>query len=117
MKTLRHLRLSAALLMLALLTACAQMGLTSTKFEDKAYAASLTIDAIQRNTSTLLNAGKITPADARNALQAADVAVEGIKVARTYAGTAPATANSRLDAAVIGLTALTAYLNSQGAKP
>ena len=117
MKTLRHLHLTAALLLITMLAACAQMGLTSTKFEDKAYAAALTIDAIQRNASTLLNAGKITPDDARNVLKATDVAVEGIKVARTYAVTAPTTANSRLDAAVIGLTALTAYLNAQGAKP
>ena len=101
----------------AMLTGCAQLGVQAPKtFNEKAYAAALTIDSVQKQTSTLLKANKISPGDAENVLKAADVATEGIKVARTYATTAPTTANSKLDAAVAGLAALTAYLNAQGSK-
>lgn len=99
------------------LQGCAALGVQSPQtFNDKVYAAALTVDSLQKNASTLLKAGKISATDAENVLKATDVATEGIKVARSYASTAPTTANSRLDAAVVGLTALTAYLNAQGSK-
>ncbi len=105
------------LVIFALMTGCAQLGVKAPEtFNEKAYAAALTIDSVQKQTSTLLKAGKISAGDAENVLKAADVATEGIKVARTYVSTAPTTANSKLDAAVMGLSALTAYLNAQGAK-
>jgi hypothetical protein len=114
---MKRLTIFIAGLALALLTACAALGVTAPQtFNDKALAAALTIDTVQKNASTLLKAGKISPADAENVLKAADTATEGIKVARAYAATSPTAAATRLDAAVAGLTALTAYLATQGSK-
>ena len=112
---LRSFQLAACAMMLALVVGCTALGIQQPQdFNQKAYAAALAVDSVQKNASLLLKAGKITPADAANALKAADVATEGIRVARAYAISAPTTANSRLDAAVAGLTALTAYLATQG---
>ncbi len=114
---MKRLTLFLAAIALTVLTACTALGIQSPQtFNDKAYAAALAVDSVQKNASALLKAGKISVADAENVLKATDVATEGIKVARTYAISAPTTANTRLDAAVAGLTALTAYLNTQGSK-
>jgi hypothetical protein len=113
----RYIASVFALAVLAFVVGCAQLGVTAPQsFNEKAYAAALSIDSIQKNADALLKAGKISATDAENVLKATDVATEGIKVARSYASTAPTTANSRLDAAVMGLTALTTYLNAQGGK-
>lgn len=114
---IKRLLLLAATALLALTVGCAQLGITQPQtFNEKAYAAALTIDGVQKQAAVLLKAGKISVADAENVLKAADVATQSLAVARTYATSAPATANSKLDAAVAGLTALTAYLSTQGAK-
>lgn len=119
---IRSLVLSVALVFGAagttVLSGCAQLGLASVQsFEDKLYATTATVSQIERTTSVLLNARKISSNDAKNVLKATDAAAEGVTLAKAYVGVDQATANAKLAAAITALNALQTYLATQGAKP
>ncbi len=101
----------AAALVLLAITGCAALGIaTPQTFNEKEAAAITTVTAIRSTATGLLTGGKITAADARNVQTQADTAREAIKVADSIHATDPAAAENRLDAVVVGLNALNAYL-------
>ena len=103
---------------LSILTACTSLGVASpSTFNDKAYAATLTVEQVQKTAATLTRAGKISPADAENVLKSTDAAVAGITIARSYAKADPVAGAAKLDAAVAALTLVQTYLATQGTKP
>jgi hypothetical protein len=114
-----RLTLFLAACALALLTACAAIGVEPPKtFNERLAVAVSTVTAARDATTTLLVAGKISAADARNLQAQADVAREGLDVARALAGTDPGGAMTRLEMTQAALRALNAYLlTKQGAKP
>ena len=106
----RLLNLQLAFLFM-LLAACAQLGVQAPKtFNEKALAAAMAVETVQKQAAALLRAGKISAADAENVLKATDLATEGIKIARAYSAASPDAASSRLDAAVAALAVWTTYL-------
>lgn len=117
MKHTRALWGFLAICVMTLAVGCAQLGLTAPKtFNEKALAAALTVEQVQKTTTTLLKVDKISQADAENVLKATDAAVAGIAVARSYAKTDPTAGTTKLDAAIAALTLVQTYLATQGAK-
>lgn len=99
---------------LLLLAACAQVGLpTPQTTNERIAAAQASVTQARATTTQLLEAKKITSADAANVLKQTDAAREGIDVARTISATDPGAATSKLQAAVAILSALQAYLASK----
>jgi len=90
------------------LSACAQ--LTEAGFKGKALAAQSSITQLQISTRTLLDAKKISSADAENVLKVADAATAGIAVARQYNATDPKAGEAKLQAVIAILTAAQAGL-------
>lgn len=127
--TFRSIVLAACVLAAA---GCAQLGLPGAKtFVDKAVAAQLTSTAVRRSAIQLLDAGRITPADARNAQAAADAARQGIDLATAvYVAACPRipqteevdkscsapAADAKLTAAISILTAVQTYLDTKAPK-
>lgn len=102
-----------AILLLAAITACGALGADSPQtFNEKAAAAQITVTATRSTALQLLQAGKITPADAKNAQAAAAAGNTAIDIARQYAATDPAGASAKLTSAVAIVTAVQAYLNA-----
>lgn len=131
MKRLQHL---ATALLAALFMGCASLGLPSPNtFEQKALVAQSSVTQLRLSASQLLNSRTINLRDAENALHVTDAATSGIAVARTlYATACPlptaaasappvacssVAADKRLTVATAALTALSAYLATQGATP
>jgi hypothetical protein len=103
---------------LALLTACAALGVESPQTFNEKLAVAVATNAEVRNTATtLLLTGKITAADAANIQAQADVAREGLNVARSLSATDFTSAGSRLEVTSAALRAIQTYLLSKGAKP
>lgn len=108
MKRLTH---PLAALALVLLTACAALGVpTPETFNEREAAAISSVTAARELTTSLLVAGRISPADARNVQQQADNLREGIAVASAIHATDPGAAENRLTAAITALSALNQYL-------
>jgi ABC-type Fe3+-hydroxamate transport system substrate-binding protein len=106
-----------ALLLLALVTACASMGIpTPETFNERAAAATVTVTGVRSATLDLLKTGRINAADAQNAQDQADIARKGIDVARSIYKTDPAGADARLTATITALQALQTYLRTRGAQ-
>lgn len=117
MKTLRHLHLATALMLLALLTACAQMGMRSPEtFNQRIAAGYTTVQAVNEGALVALNAGKLSKADAGNIVTSSRAALDGLTVARTLHASDPMAAENRLAATLAILQSLQAYLATQGAK-
>ena len=116
---MKRLALFAIAVAMALLTACAAVGsATPDTFDQKLGVSIAGISEVRETATTLLQAGKITPADAQNVQAQADVARQALTVARGMAGTDLGSASTRLDATNAALKALQAYLIArQGAKP
>lgn len=93
---------------------CAQ--LTKGSFNAKALAAQSSVTQLQITAKTLLDAKKISSADAENVNRTADVATSGIAVARQYAAADPKAGDTKLTAVIAILTAAQAALATQGAK-
>lgn len=111
------LRTTLACLLAAALVACAALGQpTPQTFNQKLLVATATVTEARNTAATLLQAGKISAADAQNIQAQADVAREGLNVARGLAGTDLAAASTRLEVANAALRALQTYLlTKQGA--
>lgn len=117
MKHFRSLNLAIASFMLALVVGCAALGsATPDTFNQKLAVGVATVAEVRTTAATLLQAGKISVADAKNVQASADVAREGFNVARGLASTDLTAASTRLDVANAALKALQAYLvTKQGA--
>lgn len=135
---MKHLRLFAATISLAVLTACAALGIGTPKaFTDRVAAAQITVTGIRSAALQLLNTGAIGQRDAKNAQATADAGNEAIDLAMTFynqacpiamppaGASAPpmpdptcssSAATAKLDAAIAVLTAAQVYLATKGAK-
>lgn len=111
---LNHAALWLLLMGFAMLAGCAQ--LTEASFNGKALAAQSSVTQLQITAKTLLDAKKISSADAENVIKTADVANAGIAVARQYAATDPKAGDAKLTAVIAILTAAQAALAAQGSK-
>jgi len=87
---------------------------TPQTFNEREAAAISAVTEVRRATLTLLQAEKITAADAQNVQKQADAIVEGLKVARTLHSTNAAAATDKLQATLAILTALQGYIASKG---
>lgn len=100
-----------------ILSGCAQVGAPKPEsFNQKALAAHATIEGIAKSALTLREAGKLSDADRDNIVATLRNAQAGIDLATTIAKGNPTAGMSKLDASIAVLTALNAYLASQGAK-
>ena len=105
---------SALFMALVLLSGCASLGLPTAKtFNERAAVAYGTVTSVRTTTLALLQAGKITAADAGNVQKQADNAREAIDLARSVADTNPGAADTKLAAAVTILNVLNTYLGSK----
>ena len=104
-------------LLLAAVVGCAQLGVPApqTFNQNLAVAASVNTE-VRQTATTLLQAGKLSVADAENIQKQANTAREGLDVARSLSGTDLGGATNKLTAATAILQALQAYLvTKQGA--
>lgn len=99
-----------------LLYGCAQIGIQPQTFNEKLAVAVTSVTTVRTSTTALLQAGKITAADAQNVQNQANTAREGLDLARTINATNPQGAADKLGAASAVLTALQGYLATKGAK-
>ncbi len=98
---------------LAFVVSCAQMGPRS--FNDYAGDVLQGTNAVVQTTRTLLAARKISSSDAENVVKAAEVARDGVAVARQTAATqGEAAGTARLRVAADALDRLNAYLLTKG---
>lgn len=96
------------------LTACATLGVPTPKTFNQKFAVGISTVTSARTTAlTLLTATKITADDAANVNKQADVAREGLELARTIHAALPAQGDAKLAAVTLGLNALTGYLCSR----
>jgi hypothetical protein len=96
------------------LAGCAQLGVpTPQTTNERIAAAQASVTQVRQSATQLLEAKRISSADAANVLKQTDAAREGVDVARAIAATDPAGASSKLQAATAVLTALQSYLASR----
>lgn len=114
---MKALRLHAAVWALAVLTACAALGLpTAQTFNERLAVGYGAVTAVRNSAATLVATGKITPDDAQNVQTQADNARAALDLARTaYRSGDTAGATTKLDTTATVLRALQAYLASKGA--
>lgn len=115
---IRFLLLVAAIVAIGfIMSACAApAGGEPRTFNDYAGQVVMSADQVVTSTRTLLRAGKITPDDAESVLQAAELARDGVAVARGVAVKEGAAAGvSRLRLAADALDQLSAYVATKGA--
>jgi len=109
----------SCVMLLALVVGCAALGsATPDTFNQKLAVAVASVSEVRGTAVTLLAAKKISVDDAKNIQAQADVAREGLNVARGMSGTNLSDATTRLEVANTALKALQAYLiTKQGTKP
>lgn len=102
---------SILILMLAILVACAQLGLaTPETFNEKLAAGYVTVTEMVTTTTALLKAGKIKSDDAANIQVQVNTAKAGLDIAKQVAANDPKAADAKLVAVRTVLTALSTYL-------
>lgn len=107
----------AFLAILTLLVGCSQLGIPKPQtFNQRLAVGYTTVTAVRQTAITLLQADKITANDASNVQEQADNARAGLDLARSIHATNPQAAETRLDAVIVGLNALQAYLQARGEK-
>lgn len=100
--------------LLLLVAGCAALGVApANTFNKRAVVANTAIEAAAVTVETLYKAGKITQAEAHNVHDHLVEAAAGISLARSVAEVDLTEATNRLDAIVIGLQTLDAYLRSK----
>jgi hypothetical protein len=117
MKQLKYTFVAAVL---AILSACAQMGAVSPQTtRERIAVAQASVTEIRRQTTVLLSAGTIKVDDAENVQAMANNARTAIDLARVTLDADPKAADAKLATATTLLTALQSYLvtRAQGAKP
>lgn len=108
---LAHVPRALAVLAVLALSACAALGVaTPETFNEKEAAAISTVTGARSTAIALLTADKISATDARNIQTQCDNAREAITIASQIHATDPGAAENRLDAIIVGLNALNAYL-------
>ena len=109
------LRNTLWILLVTLICACSQMGVTSpTTFNEKLAIAYGTVTQVRTTATTLLKSGKIKADDAQNVLNQTDNARAGLDIARSMSGTDISTANGKLTAVETVLSSLSTYLSTKG---
>lgn len=107
--------LASILLLMIAAVACAQLGLPTPQTpEQKILAGYATADSVNRSATTLLNAKKISSADAQHVLESTRGARQGLDIARQLAKVDPKAADSKLQAQMLILKALQDYLAAKG---
>ena len=115
MKHLRSLNFGICMLLLAFIAACAT-ATTPDTFNKKVAAAYITVETVADTANAALKAGKISKDDAANVVATSRAALQAIDVAKiVYTSNAQA-GEDKLAAALAVLTALQAYLATQGVK-
>lgn len=105
---MKHICLFIAALLLA---ACAQLGVPAADtFNKKALAAHQTVTAVAQSATTLRTAGKLSDADKANIVASLTAAEQAIDLATALSKTDATAGSTKLDSAVIALTALQSYL-------
>lgn len=112
-QALRSLHLTACMLMLAVLTACASMAQPDT-FNKKAAAAYVTVQTVAESANAAYKAGKLSKDDAANVVATTRATVQAIDVANVIYQSNAKAGEDKLAAALAVLTALQAYLATQG---
>lgn len=109
------MKLKLALLpALAMLCACAQLGLvTPQSFQERLAAGYVATTTVRSTATALLEASKISPGDAQNVQEGANSARAGLDIARDMQASEPAAADARLTAAITALSALAKYLEDR----
>lgn len=111
MKTVLKLPLAFALV---LLSACALLGVpTPESFSERLAVGYSSTTTVRQTALTLLQQKKLSPDDVENIQQQADNARAGLDIARTMRGVDLESADARLTATLVGLTALEAYLRAR----
>lgn len=120
------LRFIPHFLCFALLSACAQVGIVPDTFNKKLAIGYATVQTVAESAAFAYAAGKLSDADKNNVVTTSKAAITGLDLAQTiYAGVCPKTApqpcaapaaDAKLQATLAILTALQAYLATQGAK-
>ncbi len=111
---MKHLRLFLAAAFLAVLTACAT-GPLSGDFNSSAANILQGADAAVTTARTLLRVKKIEPDDAESLLKAAELAKEGVAIARvTRVKQGDAAGTARLRLAADSIDNMNAYLAQKG---
>lgn len=101
--------------MLALISACATLGLEQPKsFNERLAAGYATLTTARDSAGTLLAAGKITAPDAQQIQNQCDNVRSGLDIARNIHAKDPQAADAKLTAVLAGLNALSAYLQTRG---
>lgn len=86
---------------------------TADTFNKRLAAADVLDTAVRRAAIALLNAGKITAEDGDNVLKATDAARAGLDIARKLSALDLTSADAKLNAVSITLTALSEYLTTR----
>lgn len=116
MITPHRLKLFLAAIAVAVLTACAAIGAPPPQtFNERVAAAQISVTALRSTALQLLEAGKITAADARNVQAAANAGNAAIDLAVQIDKTDPATAGAKLTSAMAVIAAVQTYLATKGA--
>lgn len=111
MKLFQTLMLALLALVLA---ACTTLGTPAPQTISERIAVTVaTVTAVRQSATTLLQAKKISVADAENIQQQADNVVAGAQVARSLAPVDPSAADAKLQQTRAVLTALQAYLTTR----
>lgn len=112
---LRVLRIPILSVLLLILSACAALGVDPPQtFNEKAAAAQISVTAARSSALQLLEAGKITAADARNVQAVADAGNAAIDLARQLEKSDPTAAGAKLAYAVSIVSAVQTYLATKG---
>lgn len=108
-----------AIAALTLFAACAQLGIApADTFNKKAAVAISTVTEVRETAAAALQAGKITPDQARDVQAKADAARDGVQAARQVAAQGDyGSAQTRIDAIQATLQALHTYLIQRQAVP
>ncbi len=109
-------KLFAALCTVLVIGGCASAGLVVDTPEKKLAAGYTTVTVIAETTTSLLQASKISKADALNVKAGNDAALAGLDVASGMLKSNPTAATTKLDQIIGILTATQTYLALKGAK-
>jgi hypothetical protein len=102
------MKLKLALPLLVLLAGCASLGMPTPKsYTERLASGYSSVASVRTSATILLNGGVIGSSDAENIQKQADVAREGLDVARSLTGAA---AETKLDATLLALQAAQNYL-------
>lgn len=106
-----------SIVILTLLTACAQLGIApADTFNKKLAAGYVTVQTVAEGTTSLLKAQKISKGDAQNVAATNVTALTALDTAADMSKTNIGAADTKLTATIGILTALQAYLATKGAK-